>query len=161
MKKRLVIITVVVFLIDLISKIIISSSIKLNESIIVINNFFNLTYVRNTGAAFSFLTNHVVLLIIISFISLFLFYKYYGEFQKSLRNDFAFGLTIGGLLGNLFDRICFGYVKDFLDFNIFGYNYPVFNLSDCALFIGVLLIIYAIIKGEDYGISSRKKSKNR
>ena len=64
-------------------------------------------------------------------------------------NTIAFGLVFGGLLGNLFDRIFHGYVIDYLDFKLINYNYPVFNLADTALVIGIVMLIVAIVKGED------------
>lgn len=76
-----------------------------------------------------------------------LFYE--KSFKKSKVNALAFGLVYGGLLGNLFDRIRFGYVIDYLKFYIGGYEFPVFNLADTAIVVGFILMFIAIIKGED------------
>lgn len=132
-----------------------------NQSITIIKDFFYITFVNNEGAAFSMLTGQRYILIFISLFALFLFYKYIDTFKKNKRNTLAFSLLIGGLLGNLFDRVVFGYVKDFLDFRIFKYNFPVFNLADIFIFLGVVLLIFAIIKGEDYGNSSKWSRKIR
>lgn len=161
MKKKIFIISIITLLLDQISKIIAGLYLTLNEPKIIIKNFFSLTYVYNDGAAWSLLNNQRFLLIIIGIASLMIIYSYIKDFKENKRNTIAFGLLIGGVLGNLLDRLFLGYVRDFLDFYIFGYNYPVFNIGDSAIFIGVILLIIAVVKGEDYGSSSRKRNKNR
>ena len=161
MKKKILIVSFIVLILDQISKLIIGLNLTLNKSIVVINNFFNLTYVYNDGAAWSIMGGKRFILIIIGFISLYIIYTFIKDFKDNKRNILAFGLLIGGILGNLFDRIFLGYVRDFLDFKIFGYNYPIFNIGDIGIFIGVILLIVALIKGEDNGSKSSKKFKNR
>ncbi|MDE5889251.1 MAG: signal peptidase II, partial [Bacilli bacterium] len=73
----------------------------------------------------------------------------------------AFGLLYGGLAGNLIDRIISGYVIDFLDFYIFKYDFPVFNVADICIVLGVLLLIYATIKGEDENVNNSNRSKRK
>ena len=68
---------------------------------------------------------------------------------KSKLELFGYSLILGGAIGNLYDRIVYGYVIDFLDFYIFKYDYPVFNVADIAIVIGTLLLVIAIFKGED------------
>ena len=161
MKKKIFIISFIVLIFDQISKIICDVYLRLNESITVINDFFNITYVQNDGAAWSILNNQRILLILIGVLALYFIYKFIDDFKENKRNILAFGLLIGGILGNLLDRIFLGYVRDFLDFNLFGYNYPIFNLGDIGICIGVILLVIASIKGEDYGEVRRKKFKNR
>ena len=161
MKKRIFIISIIVLILDQLSKIIANMYLTLGKSIKVINNFFYLSYVYNEGAAWSILKTQRLLLILIGFIALFLVYSFIKDFEENKRNILSFGLIIGGILGNLLDRIFLGYVRDFLDFKIFGYNYPIFNISDIGICIGVFLLIISIIKGEEDGSSSRKKLKNR
>ena len=74
-------------------------------------------------------------------------YSYF--FKKTKLNTYGFGLLLGGILGNLSDRLIFGYVKDFLDFIIFKYDFPVFNIADICIVTGVALLIISILKGED------------
>lgn len=156
MKKKILIISIIVLFVDQLSKLLIGMNIKLNESIIIISDFFNLTNVYNEGAAFSLLNGERLLFIIIGLIAVYLIYKYIEDFKNNKRNVIAFGLLLGGIIGNLLDRIFLGYVRDFLSFKIFNYNYPVFNIGDSAIVIGVILLLIALLKGEDYG-SKRKR----
>lgn len=149
MNKKVCILGIVIILLDQISKNIVSSIFSLGRSIKVIKDFFYLTYVHNFGGAWSIFNNRVPLLVIATFIIIFILIKYMAKFKINKRNTLAFGLLFGGIISNLIDRICFGYVKDFLDFKIFNYNYPVFNIADIAIVVGVFLMIIAIIKGED------------
>lgn len=161
MKKKVLIVSLIILLIDQLSKILVTSFLSYQESIRVIGNFFKITYVYNEGAAWSILNGQRILFIIISFLASYYLYKEMDRYKENTRNIMVFGLLLGGIFGNLADRILFGYVRDFLDFRIFGYNYPVFNIADSAIFIGVILLMISIFKGEDYGSSSRKKSKSR
>ena len=135
---------------------------NINEPFKIIKDFFYITYCHNTGAAWSIFSNKPILIIIISLIALIIIYRFMYLFKRNKRNDIAFGLLVGGLMGNLLDRILYGYVRDFFDFYIFGYDYPVFNIADIAIVIGVILLIVAIIKGEDSknAISSTNRRKN-
>lgn len=135
-------------IIDQIVKIVISSQIALNTSINIIPNFFNLTYVNNYGAAWSILTGKRLFLVLIAVITLVLLYlfflkdKYINKYEQ-----ISYGLIIGGILGNLLDRIIYGYVIDYLDFNIFGYDFPIFNIADILITVGAFLMIIEIIRG--------------
>ena len=149
MVKKLYLYMFLFVLVDQVSKNLVDFYITLNNSISIIPNFFSLTYVNNYGAAWSILSNKNTFLIIISIVSLVIIYRFMYVFNKNKRNNVAFGLLFGGISGNLIDRALLGYVRDFLDFKIFNYNYPIFNIADCAVVIGVILLIIAIFKGED------------
>ena len=128
------------------------------KSITVINGFFNITLIGNTGAAFSILSSNTLLLIIISLVVLNILYFCFIK-GKNL-SDFeqvSFGLLIGGILGNLIDRVLRMQVIDYLDFNFFGFNFPVFNLADIAIVISMILIAIKVIKGDKNGVSSKSK----
>ena len=151
------ILTIIIILIDQISKILVTNYLPLNKSIKIINNFFYLTYTKNDGAAWSILSGETYLLIIITIISIYLIIKYTKEY-----NNLFLCLLYGGIIGNLIDRLIHGYVIDFLDFKIFNYDYPVFNISDICIFIGITLLIIKIVKEENNGsIKRRYKHKNR
>ena len=113
------------------------------ESIPVIENIFQLTYVRNSGAAFSILQNHRMLLIFLPVVlvaSLLLFLIVKGKKEHAVLKT-AVAAIIGGGIGNLIDRIIYGYVVDMFDFRV----WPVFNIADIAVCTGCgLLLLYVI-----------------
>lgn len=146
--KRLIITSLILFILDRITKILVIS-IGLNNSIVIINNFFNLTYVNNYGAAWSMLTGYRILLILITIIILIgIYFMLLRNKKLDTKEVIMYSLLIGGIVGNLYDRIIYGYVIDFLDFNIFGYNYPIFNLADSFIVISIILIIINEFKGD-------------
>lgn len=158
MSKKIYIISLIVFIIDQITKSIISTYIKLNDSIQIIKDFFYIRYINNKGASWGILENNTILLIILSIIAIIIIFRYSYSFKTTKLNTYGFGLLLGGILGNLSDRLIFGYVKDFLDFIIFKYDFPVFNIADICIVIGVALLIISILKGEDNsGSKSRRK----
>lgn len=157
MKKKIYLLTFIVLILDIVSKTIIKNTLTLYESIVVIPNFFNLTYVINDGAAFSILEGRQVLLILLAFI-LFDVIIYY--LRKDKLNNYKvvyYSFLIGGLLGNLFDRIIYNGVIDFLDFKIFCFNYPIFNLADTFIVISVFLMLIEVFRKDLYGNNSRRK----
>ncbi len=128
-------VSIAVFLIDRIIK---NYIVKRVESIKVIANIFHITYVKNYGVGFGLLQNQTLFIIIISFLVLFAIAYYYRKIPDKMYVQTAIALIIGGTLGNLFDRLSFGYVIDYLDFRI----WPVFNLADGALVVGVCFLVY-------------------
>lgn len=151
MKKRPYIIAFFFFLIDLFSKQIITQCIELGESIKVIDNFFYITLAHNTGAAWSILEDKRILLLIITVFVLFLINKYMNKEELNKLECLSYGMIIGGIIGNLFDRIVFSYVIDFFDFKIFGYNFPIFNLADTFIVVGVFIMVIISIRKEHHG----------
>lgn len=149
MNRKILLICVITLFLDQISKSIISAFFEIGQSFTLIKNFFSITYINNYGAAWNIFENQNIFLIILSLIALIIIYRYMYVFKTNKKNNLAFGLALAGITGNLIDRVLFGYVRDFLDFNIFGYDYPVFNIADIAVVFGVILLIIAIIKGED------------
>jgi len=127
---------------------------SLHHSIPVIENFFSLTYIRNTGAAFGILAGSheairlpvlvVFSLVAIGFILVLL--KRLPSGETGLITALAF--ILGGAIGNLIDRIAYGEVIDFLDFYWSGYHWPAFNLADSFITIGVLIIAYYLIRAK-------------
>lgn len=137
-----VIISVVVFVLDLITKYMIQNHIAL-QNVEIIKGFFSLTYAENTGMAWSLLSGRQAFLSIVSAIAIGVMIYYVVAKNLDRFTKIALALMIGGAAGNLFDRLFLGYVRDFLDFIIFGYDFPIFNVADSALSIGVILLIIA------------------
>jgi len=147
MKKKLFLISLAVIFLDRIIKLLVISKIAYSEVNNIITNFFYLTNVHNYGAAWSILSGNRLFLIIISLISLIVIYMMF--INKVKLNNFkmlSFGLLIGGIIGNLLDRIFLGYVIDYLGFIIINYRFPIFNLADIEIVISVILIAYQILK---------------
>lgn len=143
------IIAILVIIFDILSKNFIEGHESLH-SFEVIKNFFNITYVKNTGMAWSLFSNQTLLLTIVSVVVV-IFIIYYIQTNKlNTMYKIIYGLILGGALGNLYDRIMFQYVRDFLDFYIFGYNFPVFNIADSALTIGIFLLLIQFIREEKH-----------
>ncbi|HAB66128.1 MAG TPA: signal peptidase II [Firmicutes bacterium] len=159
MNKKILITAVIALIIDQLTKTLAELFLKLNVSFKVINKFFYFTLCHNEGAAFGLFSGSRIFIIVGTVIALLLLYHFTFCFKKNNRNNIAFGLIYGGLAGNFLDRIIFGYVIDFLDFYIFKLDYPVFNFADIAIVIGVILLVYATIRGEEVSENNSKKSK--
>ena len=148
--KRIMLFSMIIFIIDQVVKLIVGFSLDLNTSITVFNNFFYISNVHNYGAAFSILYGNRIFLVIVSVITLVLVYYFLLKNKKfSWFNIIFYSLLIGGILGNLFDRIIYGYVVDYLDFYIFGYNFPIFNVADMCIVVAVILAMIDIIRSEN------------
>lgn len=156
MKKKVYVLSLIFFLIDLISKLII---LKIENilPITVIKNFFYLNKVTNEGAAFSSFTGYQIILILIAIVVLIYIHKSVLKDIKTNLGAISISLLVGGILGNLFDRIVYNKVIDFLSFNIFGYMFPIFNIADTFICIGVLLLLIDYIRGEKNETRSNKK----
>ena len=153
--KKIYVVSLIFFLIDLVSKILITLFEK-SLPLTVINDFFYLDKVTNEGAAFSMFTGYTALLILVTIFVLFYIQKYIIKDIKTKLGYFSLSILIGGILGNLFDRIVYGKVIDFLSFNIFGYNFPIFNIADTFICVGVFLLIIDYIRSDKHENNRRK-----
>lgn len=145
----IIILSIIFIIIDQLSKIIVVNNLTNNKSIEVIKSFFYLTYTNNKGAAFSILTGRRILLILVALvvIGVLIYYVRKNKIEGKV-NKIALSLVIGGSIGNLIDRILRGAVIDFIDVKIFGYNFPIFNLADTFIVIGVFLLIIEMFRKE-------------
>ncbi len=139
-------IIIIILVLDQITKFIIASSMKVGDSFEVIPNFLNITSHRNDGAAWGILSGKMSFFFIITIIILVVLIVFYiKEAKNNLLMQIAISLLFAGALGNFIDRVLHGEVVDFVDTYIFGYNFPIFNVADSSLTIGVLLIIIALL----------------
>jgi len=136
-------ITLILLSVDQFSKYIIRQKMSLAESIPIIKSVFHITYVENRGIAFGLFPQGSSLFIVISLIIILgiIFFER-KKVIKSLKERFCLGLILGGALGNLIDRLRFGFVIDFLDFRI----WPVFNLADSGVCIGGILMVFFLLR---------------
>jgi len=143
-------------LLDQVSKLVIVNSMQLYQSI-PITSFFKLTYVRNTGAAFSFLSDaggwqrwfFAGLAILISMVIAVWLTRLK---QQETLLAVALSLVLGGAIGNLIDRLAYGYVIDFLDVYYQTWHWPAFNVADSAITLGVMLMLL-----ESFGLVGAKE----
>ena len=154
----MIIFTLIFIAIDICSKLVVNKYLSINESIKIINNFINITHVRNTGVAWSLFNNQTILVLIVSIIVIIGIILYIKN-NKPTNNveKLSYSLILGGAIGNLIERLIYGYVTDFIDIKIFNYNYPIFNLADTFIVIGVIFLIIITWRCEH----DRNKSKRK
>lgn len=133
--------TLSVVFFDRVTKIFFSDLLAYGESLPIIRNVLHMTLVHNTGIAFGFFKDQGVVFIIIPIIAIILLVfniYYYKQNNEALSHPYiiAFSLILGGAIGNLIDRMTYGYVIDFIDLRI----WPVFNIADSAITVGAIVI---------------------
>ena len=131
---------------DLLTKYYVNKFVELGDSTSFLPGFIRLTNVHNDGAAWSTFAGNQIFLIIISFIFISLLtFLYFRELKNGALFHISFALIFVGALGNLIDRLCFGYVRDMLHFE-FLLSFPVFNVADMCVCVGVFLtVLYYLI----------------
>lgn len=141
---------------DQIIKIVIDHKLIVGKSIEIIPKFFNITNTRNYGAAWSILKDQAILLAIIGIVAIIIIYFNLIKDKNLKKFDIILiSMLIAGIMGNLIDRVRLGYVIDYLDFNIFGYDYPVFNFADILIVISMIALIIKSIKEEKNAKNNR------
>lgn len=141
-----------VVLLDQFLKAYIGATMNLHESIPVIEGYFNITYVKNPGAAFGFLANAApefrsLFLITVTVIAVVLILYFISKnTAKEMFLTFSLSLILGGAVGNLIDRIRFGEVTDFLDVYISSHHWPAFNIADSAISLGAIVLVIEIFR---------------
>jgi len=148
---------IAIVLLDQVTKWFVDRSMPLYRSIPVIDGFFDLTYIRNTGAAFGILAGsgaafRLPFLMLFSFLAIgFIIVMLRRLPERETGLIIALTFILGGAIGNLIDRFAYGEVIDFLDFYWANYHWPAFNVADSFITIGVTITVYYLIKakGED------------
>ena len=152
LKKNLIIFAIIffTFFLDLITKNYAVNNLLLNHSVII-NAFLNFTLAFNYGAAFSFLSDAggwqrwffvIFSITVISFIAYILIKDKDSEY-------IAYSFIFGGALGNLYDRFLLGYVIDFIEFHYNNFYWPIFNIADIAISIGIILLLYSMFSKDN------------
>ncbi|MGP7817582.1 signal peptidase II [Niallia sp. 01092] len=154
------IIALVIIVIDQWTKWLVAKNMDLGESIEVIKNFFYITSHRNSGAAWGILEGkmaffYIVTILVIAGICYFIQTGTKGKrlFGVSL------GLILGGAVGNFIDRIRHQYVVDFINTYIFRYDFPIFNIADSSLVIGVILLLFVMLREEREAKKEKENGK--
>lgn len=144
----------VILIADLLTKYFVNKGMELGAEKDFIPKIINLVNVHNSGAAWSIFSGNQVFLIVFTFIFLVAFgYFYYKESKNGVLFHIAGAFIVGGCIGNLVDRLAFGYVRDMIHLEFWS-SFPVFNVADSFVCIGVfLMIIFYII----YAVKSHKK----
>ncbi len=167
-KTLLLIIVGMVFL-DQATKLYIDSNMELHQSIQVIKNFFQITYIRNSGAAFGILSGFkslwlTLFFMLISVVAVGIIMFFYHKTPENQRLTLvSFALIMSGATGNFIDRVFYGEVIDFLYFHWYQHYWPAFNVADSCITIGVSLLLWnmffpeAFLKTRDNLNLSRKK----
>lgn len=139
MKKKILVFLVLSLTLDMASKFLISANIAKGEVIHVFKGL-DFTNLNNSGCAFSLLEGKNPLLVFIALVMLYILVRLIKEYNNNFINALAFGLLFGGIIGNLFDRVLFGHVRDFIKLTFI--DFPIFNLADAFITIGVVVLIF-------------------
>ena len=137
------IISLLIVTFDYIIKLKVKNNMNVGESINVVGNFFKITYIQNKGAAFGMLQEQQNLFLIVGFITIVFLVNLFLKTEDKI-TKIAISMVIGGAIGNIVDRLLYGYVVDMFDFNgVWSY---IFNFADVCVVLGVGLLTLGIIR---------------
>jgi signal peptidase II len=147
-------ITIPVILLDQATKLFVQAHMALYESIAIVPNYLDITYTLNPGAAFSMLSDaqpwvRTAFLLTMASVAIVVLTVFLMRAERVSINSVGFALILGGATGNLMDRAMRGRVVDFVRVHYYDLNYPVFNVADSAITIGVALLLLAAFFGSD------------
>ena len=159
--KRIFLVALVCVIVDQVIKNVLCISMNMGESVSIIDGFFSLTLIGNTGAAFSLFSSGTIFLIIVSIVVLNVIYFWLIKDKNlNLVEEITYGLLMGGITGNLIDRVWHMQVIDYLDFNLLGYSFPIFNLADMLIVISLLMIVIYTLKGDKNENSGKRRKRS-
>ena len=161
--KKLIIFEVLFFVVllasDLITKAIVDANMVLGQSVVVIENVLSFTYVHNTGAAFSIMENQMLFFYIITPIAFVVFLIYLAKnHNDSMLQNVSIVLILAGMIGNFYDRVVYQYVRDMIHATFI--DFPIWNVADMWLVIGVGLFIIYLIQEMIKEVKASKKDKD-
>ncbi|WP_409022552.1 signal peptidase II [Dellaglioa sp. P0083] len=137
----------IILVVDQVVKYAVSANIALNTSQTVIPNFLSIANIRNDGAAWSLLAGKQWFFFIVSILALGLMIYYFYKYRTNMGYKLSITLMIAGTLGNFIDRLRFGYVVDMFQTDFV--NFPIFNVADTALTVGVIILLIIVLKEDD------------
>ena len=143
--KTSIIISILIAILDQIIKFIIDKKVLFIE---ILPTLFNIHKVYNYGVAFSFLENKRYLILLFSLILIYFLFNLRKDLPKTKKYDILFGVILGGIIGNLLDRVFRGYVIDYLETFIFEISFPIFNLADICITLGIIIMVLIMSLGD-------------
>ena len=143
--KTSIIISILITILDQIIKFIIDKKVLFIE---ILPTLFNIHKVYNYGVAFNFLENKRYLILLFSLILIYFLFNLRKDLPKTKKYDILFGVILGGIIGNLLDRVFRGYVIDYLETFIFGISFPIFNLADICITLGIIIMVLIMSLGD-------------
>ncbi len=147
--RPMIIVAALAICFDQLTKSIVRRTVATSGTIRVIEGWFHIAYAKNTGMAFGMLRGWNPVFIIVGFVAIGFIFVYYRQFKASGWMKISTGLLLGGALGNLTDRIIFGYVTDFLQFRWWFINlrwWPSFNIADACVVAGAVMLILGMFE---------------
>lgn len=158
-----IIVAVLILIFDMLTKYVLIENLipNVGDQAPFIEGFINFVHVQNEGASYGIFSGQTVFLIIVTLVLLVILCWYYLLKLKGKKNKYltllsiSMGFIFGGSIGNLYDRIFFGYVRDFINFQFM--NFPVFNIADSAITIGVILLVIYFVR--EYVFFIKKSNK--
>jgi len=159
-------VTILVMISDQGSKLLVERRMTLGQSVSVVGSFFHLTFIRNAGSAFGIFLGGGWFYMISSIVAVILIFYYLRRISAGhVWSKVSLAMILGGALGNLADRLRIGAVTDFLDFGIGRLRWPVFNVADAAVTVGVAIFLLTLLlkkkedRGKDHEIHSSQTSE--
>jgi signal peptidase II len=143
----LIIIAVLSLSIDQVTKSIVRNELAIRGTVEVIRGYFEFSYSENTGAAFGTFQGRNKIFIIVNLFAIAFIFFYYSKFKESLWMKLSLGLILGGALGNLADRLFFGFVTDFLRVKVWfmhAFWWPNFNIADASVTVGAIMLVISM-----------------
>jgi len=161
-RQKIYQITSIFLIFDQFIKLLVNNYLNLHQEITVIPHFFSIYYVKNTGAAFSILKDSTLLLTVMSVIFILILDSLIKKEENINRlGIISLGCILGGMFGNLIDRILHHGVIDYLSFTMFNYDFPIFNLADIGITVGIVVLAISILIEKDSLSINPKKEKNK